>query len=159
MSTILPCHSPSVPNYLSRMMNYVFFVCCLARYVWSLVAMVIGADCRPSNLNQFCELCVRGLYLEIKSSYGWPSSYLMGIVASPQYGVLWKEKIQISYWDHLLSQSASSYLNHWAGLRKDETKSNLEMGTEALKEVSLLHHPQTRHADQEDPGAGTVLLC
>jgi hypothetical protein len=33
--------------------THLFFDCSLARYVWSLVAMVVGADCRPSNLDQF----------------------------------------------------------------------------------------------------------
>jgi hypothetical protein len=38
-------------------------------------------------------------------------------------------------------------------------KSNLEMGRKAMKEVALLHHPQMRHADQEDPEAETALMC
>jgi hypothetical protein len=32
---------------------HLFFECSLAKYVWSLIAMVIGADCRPNNLEQF----------------------------------------------------------------------------------------------------------
>jgi hypothetical protein len=38
--------------------------------------------------------------------------------------------------------SAASYITYWAGLQKDETKAELEMGAEALKDAALLHHPR-----------------
>jgi hypothetical protein len=55
---------------------------------------------------------------------------------------------------------ASSYLNYWAGLQKDEDKASIEMGAEALKEAALLHHPQA-HPQQDQGGQGQemVLLC
>jgi hypothetical protein len=34
--------------------NHLFFYCTLAKYVWSLTAWVIRADCRPNNIGQFC---------------------------------------------------------------------------------------------------------
>jgi hypothetical protein len=33
----------------------------MSRYVWSLVAMIIGADCRPVNLEQYWFWCGRYL--------------------------------------------------------------------------------------------------
>jgi hypothetical protein len=44
---------------LDENINHLFFDCSLAKYVWSLVAMVIGADCRPSSLDQFWMWCGR----------------------------------------------------------------------------------------------------
>jgi hypothetical protein len=38
---------------MDESINHLFFDCSVARYTWSLVAMVVGADCRPSNLMQF----------------------------------------------------------------------------------------------------------
>jgi hypothetical protein len=36
---------------------HLFFECALARYIWSLIVMVIGADCRPISLDQFWFWC------------------------------------------------------------------------------------------------------
>ena len=33
--------------------NHLFFDCSMARYVWSLVAYVVGTDCRPCSFDQF----------------------------------------------------------------------------------------------------------
>jgi hypothetical protein len=44
---------------LDEDITHLFFDCTLARYVWSLVAMVVGADCRPSSLDQFWRWCGR----------------------------------------------------------------------------------------------------
>jgi hypothetical protein len=45
-------------------------------------------------------------------------------------------------------------------LQKDEDKASIEMGAEALKEATLLHHPQA-HPQQDQGGQGQemVLLC
>jgi len=32
---------------------HLFFECSMAKYVWSMVAMVVGGDCRPSSFDQF----------------------------------------------------------------------------------------------------------
>jgi hypothetical protein len=56
---------------------------------------------------------------------------------------------------------ASSYLNYWAGLQKDEDKTSIEMGAEALKEAALLHHPQARPQQRSGravSGNGAVML-
>jgi hypothetical protein len=51
-------------------------------------------------------------------------------------------------------------LNYWAGLQKEEDKASVEMGAEALKEATLLHHPQASpQQDQGGQGQGLVLLC
>jgi hypothetical protein len=33
--------------------EHLFFDCYMARYIWSLVAYIVGADCRPSSFDQF----------------------------------------------------------------------------------------------------------
>jgi len=33
--------------------HHLFFECPTANYVWSLLAYTLGADCRPSNMNQY----------------------------------------------------------------------------------------------------------
>jgi hypothetical protein len=37
--------------------SHLFFDCTLAKYVWSLTAWIIRADCRPSNIGQFWFWC------------------------------------------------------------------------------------------------------
>jgi hypothetical protein len=37
---------------------------------------------------------------------------------------------------------ASSFLKYWVGLQKEEEKIILEEGAEAMKNATLLHHPQ-----------------
>jgi hypothetical protein len=38
---------------LNESINFMFFDCHLARYVWSLIAWVVGAVCRPTSFPQF----------------------------------------------------------------------------------------------------------
>jgi hypothetical protein len=38
---------------LNESINHMFFDCYLARYVWSLIAWVVGAVCRPTSFPQF----------------------------------------------------------------------------------------------------------
>lgn len=40
---------------------YLLFQCSTASYVWSLVANVVGADCKPSSLEQFLVWCKKYL--------------------------------------------------------------------------------------------------
>jgi hypothetical protein len=48
----------------------------------------------------------------------------------------------------------------WAGLQKEEDKTSIEMGAEALKVAALLHHPQASpEQDQGGQGQKLVLLC
>jgi hypothetical protein len=48
--------------------NYLFFACSAAKYMWSVVSLTIGAPDRPGNLTQYfrCITCyVRGLTLHV----------------------------------------------------------------------------------------------
>jgi hypothetical protein len=33
--------------------QHIFFECLTAKYIWSLLAYSLGADCRPGNMNQY----------------------------------------------------------------------------------------------------------
>jgi hypothetical protein len=41
--------------------KHLFFECFLAKYVWSMVAKIIGADCRPINFEQYWPWCKKYL--------------------------------------------------------------------------------------------------
>jgi hypothetical protein len=51
---------------------------------------------------------------------------------------------------------ASSFVKYWAGLQKEEDKSILDGGPEAIKNAALLHHSQQQH--HGEPRTRTVLL-
>jgi hypothetical protein len=142
---------------MDESVTHLFFDCSLARYVWSLVALVIGADCRPSTLDQFWEWCDRFLPRN-------KNIHMVGLAVV--CWTIWQtrnlvcfEKKQVRSPTEIICLP-SSFITYWAGLQKEETKLNLEMGAEALKEAALHHHHQAEeHAGQIDSGAGTVLLC
>jgi hypothetical protein len=136
--------------------NHLFFDCSLARYVWSLVAMVVGANCRPSNLNQFWVWCEkffpanRNLHTVGLAAICWALWQARNLVCF--------EKKKIRSPTEIICR-ASSFLIYWAGLQQEEAKAILEVGAEALKEALHHHHPQAEDtADQADPATGVVLL-
>jgi len=131
--------------------NHLFFDCAMARYVWSLVAYVVGADCRPCSLDQF---------------WVWTKQFL------PRGGKFWYEGLAAICWalwrmrnkihfEQKIVRSpteiiclASSFISYWAELQLEEDKKKLDAGAEAIRETALSFHP--REAQAED--AGVVLL-
>jgi hypothetical protein len=91
-------------------------------------------------------------------TYGWLGSHLPGLWQTRNAVCFEKKKIRSPVEIICL---ASSYLNYWAGLQKDEDKTSIEMGAEALKEAALLHHPQARPQQRSGravSGNGAVML-
>jgi hypothetical protein len=131
--------------------NHLFFDCAMARYVWSLVAYVVGADCRPCSLDQFWvwakQFLPRGgkFWYEGLSAICW---------------ALWRMRNKIHFEQKIVRSPteiiclASSFISYWAELQLEEDKKKLDAGAEALRETALSFHP--REAQAED--AGVVLM-
>ena len=83
--------------------NHLFFDCAMARYVWSLVAYVVGADCRPCSLDQFWvwakQFLPRGgkFWYEGLAAICWALWRMRNKIHFEQ------KNCEISYRDHLLS--------------------------------------------------------
>jgi hypothetical protein len=132
--------------------DHLFFDCHLARYIWSLISYVVGADCRPTSFLQF---------------WIWVNKFITNNKVIHFAGLsaicwaIWKVRNKV-YFDKkpVLSPTeivcvASSFISYWAGLHKEGDKQALEIGAEAMKNAALLFHPVQ---DEGATGDGTVLL-
>jgi hypothetical protein len=50
----------------------------MSRYIWSLVAHVVGADCRPSSFDQFWVWVDKYIHNYKKNPCSWALSNLLG---------------------------------------------------------------------------------
>jgi hypothetical protein len=132
---------------------HLFFDCYLARYIWSLIAWVIGGSCRPSNLTQYWEWS--NIFLPANKKI-----HMVGL--SVVCWALWKTRNMVCFEGKRVRSPTeiiclvSSLLSYWAGLQKDDSMEILETSAEMLKNAALTFHTQMVH--QDDPGVGTVLL-
>lgn len=129
---------------------HLFFGCDMAKYVWSLVAFVIGADNRPSSFDQY--------WVWIDRRLGTRKQFFMVGLAAICWAI-WKARNAFCFEKKLtrlpteIICSVSSFVTYWAGLHKEDDKKELEQGAEALMKTALQFHPQTQGED-----AGVVLL-
>jgi len=129
---------------------HLFFGCNMAKYVWSLVAFVIGADNRPSSFDQY--------WVWIDRRLGTRKQFFMVGLAAICWAI-WKARNAFCFEKKLtllpteIICSVSSFVTYWAGLHKEDDKKELEQGAEALMKTALQFHPQTQGED-----AGVVLL-
>jgi hypothetical protein len=134
--------------------EHLFFDCYMSRYVWSLVAHITGAVCRPSSFDQFWVWVDRYMH-------NYKKVHMVGLSAI--CWAVWKsrnaihfEKKAIRSPTEIICLASSLMIYYWAGLQKDEgTKQALEAGAEAMKEAALHFHPN------QDAGAvdnGVLLL-
>ena len=131
--------------------NHLFFDCSMARYVWSLVAYVVGTDCRPCSFDQF--------WLWAKQFFPLSENFLYVGLAAICWAI-WRMRNKIHF-DKKVVRSpteiiclASSFMSFWAELQSEEDKSQLEAGAKALKKAALSFHPQEAQAED----VGVVLL-
>ena len=123
----------------------------MARYVWSLVALVIGADCRPCSFQQFWEWSNR--YMPMVGKF-----HFVGLAAI--CWAIWKTRNSICFDKKMIRSPteiiclASSFISFWAELQAEEDKKVLEDGGAALKIAALSFHPKEARADD----SGLVLL-
>jgi hypothetical protein len=121
----------------SESIEHLFFDCYMARYIWSLIAHAMGANCRPCSFEQF---------------WIWVDRYISSnkrihLGLSAICWAIWKirnaihfEKKQVKSPTEIICL-ASSFLTYWAGLPKAIDKQALEAGAEAMKEAALHFHP------------------
>ena len=123
----------------------------MAKYTWSLVAMVAGADCRPNSFDQFWLWARR--YIPAGKKL-----YMVGLAAI--CWALWKARNAMCFEDKKIRSPteiicmACPFLLFWTELQTGDSGKMLEEGAEALKATTLHYHPQ--EATQDDTGA--VLL-
>jgi hypothetical protein len=136
---------------LEENIPHLFFECSLAKYIWSLVAWVINANCRPTGEYQYWFWCERFMPCN-------KNLFMIGLAAI--CWAIWRARNSVCFDKKKIRSlteiicSASSMLKYWAGLLQEEGKTMLETGAEALKEATLLYHPQ----EAQEPRTGTVLL-
>ena len=129
---------------------HLFFMCRVAKYVWSLVAFALGADNRPTSFEQYWLWIQR--HLKNKKHV-----YLVGLAAI--CWATWKTRNKACFEKRMISSPmeiiclASSFLSYWTGLQKGSARKELEIGAEALKMAAINFHPR----DTEDE-MGLVLL-
>jgi hypothetical protein len=94
--------------------DHLFFECDTAKYIWSLVAFVLGANHRPTSFGQFW-LWTLTLLPQRKQFH------MIGLAAF--CWAIWKTRNNICFEKKLISSPteivclASSFLNYWAGLQ------------------------------------------
>ncbi|TVU46002.1 hypothetical protein EJB05_05514, partial [Eragrostis curvula] len=121
--------------------NHLFFECEVIKYVWSMVALVLGANCRPENIEQYLV---------------WIQNYMPNGKKFHMVGLagicwaIWKIRNKVCF-DKKIVRSpteiicyACSFLKYWSGLQRDEDGRALEEGAEVLQQAVIQHHPRQR---------------
>jgi hypothetical protein len=62
--------------------QHLFFDCPTAKYIWSLIAYSLGADCRPNYLSQFWLWIQRSLPQAPQSACSWIGCGVLGHLAN-----------------------------------------------------------------------------
>jgi len=131
--------------------SHMFFECSMAKFVWSLVAMVVGSSCSPCSFDQFWEWVQK--YMPTGSKF-----HMVGLAAI--CWAIWRAHNNICFEKKLIRSPteivclASSFLVFWAELQNVADWAILEAGAEALKSTALQFHPPTASAND----TGVVLL-
>jgi hypothetical protein len=128
--------------------THLFFECSMAKYVWSMVAMVVGADCRPTTFEQF--------WVWVKKIMPMAGKYHMVGLAGICWA-LWRTRNNVCIEDKKVRSPidiASSFISFWAELQAEGDRAELEEGAELLRGIALSMHPR-----EAPPGdIGMVLL-
>ena len=130
--------------------DHLFFECDTAKYIWSLVAFVLGANHKPTSFGKFW-LWTLTLLPQRKQFH------MIGLAAF--CWAIWKTRNNICFEKKLISSPteivclASSFLNYWAGLQAGQSKEELERGAATILKTALHFHTQAYGDD-----TGLVLL-
>ena len=131
--------------------SHLFFECPLAKFVWSIVAMVVGAPCRPCSFDQF---------------WTWVQIYMSGGELFHMVGLaaicwsIWRSRNNVCFEKKKIRSPteiiclASSFIVFWTELQKAENPNSLVAGAEALKNMALRLHPH----GSVHRGAGGLLI-
>jgi hypothetical protein len=119
--------------------HHLFFDCPTAKYIWSLIAYSLGADCRPNSLNQFWVWIQRFLPQA-------PNLHAVGLAAV--YWAIWRTRNAVCFEGKRVKSPTEiicvicSFLTYWAGLLKDDLKEQMTQGAEVMKTTALFFHKQ-----------------
>jgi len=112
--------------------------------LWGLIALVVGANCRPTLFHAFWVWAKR--FLPHAKNY-----HMVGLA-----GVCWaiSKARNSSCFEKKVTKSPtqivctiSSFISFWAELQGGENKKELEDGAGVLKATALLYHPQMPGGD------------
>ena len=102
--------------------EHLFFGCVMTKYCWSLVSIVIGADCRPASLNQYWVWANRFMPAHKKI-------HMIGLAAI--CWAIWRMRNSIFFEDIKKCRSptkiiclASSFILYWSDPQSSDDKSN-----------------------------------
>jgi hypothetical protein len=127
--------------------HHLFFDCPTAKYIWSLIAYSLGADCRPNSLNQFWVWIQRFLPQA-------PNLHAVGLAAV--YWAIWRTRNAVCFEGKRVKSPTEiicvicSFLTYWAGLLKDDLKEQMTQGAEVMKTTALFFHKQDQKAYSVD---------
>jgi hypothetical protein len=117
--------------------NHLMFECPVMKYVWSIMAYILGATVRPSSFSQYWIWIYRHLP-------GGKHVFFVGLAAV--CWSIWKIRNNICFEGKRVKTPTEiiclicSMLTYWAGLQKDAVSEQLEHGAEFLKDTALHFH-------------------
>lgn len=103
--------------------DHLFFICKISKYVWSIMALTIGASCRPESIDQYM------MWVSHFLPHG-RKFYYAGLSAT--CWAIWKQRNRACFEAKLIRSPseivyyACVFLNYWAELLKDEDRQALE---------------------------------
>jgi hypothetical protein len=119
--------------------HHIFFECMTAKYIWSLLAYSLGADCRPTNMNQFW------FWIEKILPQG---SVMHAVGLAAMCWAIWRSRNAVCFENKRVKSPTEivcmmcSFLIYWAGLLTEEWKHQVIQGAEAVKKAAIFFHRQ-----------------
>jgi len=119
--------------------QHIFFGCLMAKYVWSILAFSLGADCRPSNIDQYW------IWVNKILPYS-QQMHAVGLAAI--CWALWRSRNAACFEKkHIKSPTEivcmiCSFLTYWAGLLKEDMQAQVIQGAAVVKSAALFFHSQ-----------------
>lgn len=135
--------------------NHLLFQCSVAKSVWGVIAICVGANDVPCNLEQCWNWCDK-----------WLSSgqkfHTLGIAAV--CWAIWKTRNKVCFENKSLHDPISivcyacALMSYWAGLYLEEDKKMLEDGVATMLRIAIklmLKKPKTGGVDLVEDGSGS----
>ena len=127
--------------------QHIFFECLTTKYIWNLLAYSLGADCRPSNMEQYWVWVNKFLPQS-------PQMHAVGLAAV--YWAIWRSRNSVCFEDKRINSPTEivcmicSFLTYWAGLLSEDLKDQVIQGADAVKTAALFFHKQSQQACARD---------
>jgi hypothetical protein len=110
--------------------SHIFFECPTTKYMWNLVSIVVGADCRPTSFSQFWEWAGRFMPNHKKIHFTGLAALCWAIWRTRNAVCFDKKSVKSP---NEIICLASSFISYWSGLHKQGDKQDLEDRAQALK--------------------------